>query len=677
VPASTIGMLPAMSERPRSDSAFWSDQIASELAASARPTDRPVHVVNDSKTPSGRAHVGALRGVLVHDAVYRSCLAAGIPVVYRFGSDDMDPLDELSPGLEEHLRPHLGKPLHAVPAPPETDAPDLATWFIDEFFGTFGPLGVGAQTYRMRDVYVSGAFDEAIDAIVRRADAVRQVYREVSGAERPDDWLPLQVVCERCGRIGTTWVTDYDGETVAYQCRPDLVSWAQGCGNSGRVSPFGGRAKLPWKLEWVAKWHVFGVTVEGAGKDHTTRGGSRDVAAACLAAVFDEPAPRNVPYEFFLVGGRKMSSSRGRGVALGDMNALLPPDVLRFVMLRVPPRRAVDFEPNLATVTRLFDDFDRMVNKVAGGEAGPADIALYETARAHPSIRGSAAQQEPLPPLRALPPFDTIVSVVQLPHVATVPALERGIGRTLDPQERSLLDERLVSAKAWLEVFADEEERIVLQPELPSSAEALDQRQRAYLHVLADLLADCPWDGVAVQAALFDAARCTPIETGEGFSAVYRVFLDRQAGPKAGYLLAFLDREQVLGRLRALPYDADALWSATAHTSIADTVAWVVSVAGGEPAAVTVRAVALPAVASPAVASPAVELPAVELPAVASPEPAGRRVEVDVVDSRNRRHRARLWSPSPAETAGGRGPGPDDLATGLVKALREAGYPPL
>jgi len=230
----------------------------------------------------------------------------------------------------------------------------------------------------------------------------------------------------------------------------------------------------------------------------------------------------------------------------------------------------------------------------------------------------------------------------------------------------------LASAKAWLESFADEEERIVLQPELPASAGALDQRQRAYLHVLADLLADCPWDGVAVQAALFDAARCTPIETGEGFSAVYRVFLDRQAGPKAGYLLAFLDRDQVLGRLRALPYDADALWSATAHTSIADTVAWVVSVAGGEPAAVTVRAVA-----SPAVELPAVELPAVELPAMASPEPAGRRVEVDVVDSRNRRHRARLWSPAPAETAGGRGPGPDDLATGLVEALREAGYPPL
>ena len=33
------------------------------------------------------------------------------------------------------------------------------------------------------------------------------MYLEVSGARRPDDWLPLQFVCENCGRIGTTEVT--------------------------------------------------------------------------------------------------------------------------------------------------------------------------------------------------------------------------------------------------------------------------------------------------------------------------------------------------------------------------------------------------------------------------------------------------------------------------------------
>ena len=34
---------------------FWADQIAAESS------DR-THIVNDSKTPSGRVHVGSLRG---------------------------------------------------------------------------------------------------------------------------------------------------------------------------------------------------------------------------------------------------------------------------------------------------------------------------------------------------------------------------------------------------------------------------------------------------------------------------------------------------------------------------------------------------------------------------------------------------------------------------------------
>ena len=48
------------------------------------------------------------------------------------------------------------------------------------------------------------------------------------------------------------------------------------CGRSNQ--PVRGAGKLPWKLEWVAKWKVLPVTVEGAGKDHMGAGGSHKVA---------------------------------------------------------------------------------------------------------------------------------------------------------------------------------------------------------------------------------------------------------------------------------------------------------------------------------------------------------------------------------------------------------------
>ena len=61
----------------------------------------PPFAINDSKTPSGRAHVGALRGVLIHDSIYRELHRRDpAATTYTFGCDDYDALDELPHGLE-------------------------------------------------------------------------------------------------------------------------------------------------------------------------------------------------------------------------------------------------------------------------------------------------------------------------------------------------------------------------------------------------------------------------------------------------------------------------------------------------------------------------------------------------------------------------------------------------
>ncbi|MGH8549736.1 MAG: lysine--tRNA ligase, partial [Methylococcales bacterium] len=217
-------------------------------------------IINDSKTPSGRVHVGSLRGVLIHDAIYRALLDGGTEVTYQYGVDDYDPLDGLPADGVPSLQEYMGCPLCNIPAPAGSKATDLADHYIAEFLDIFKELGVGAQVYRMRDIYRSGRFNEAIDTILKKSDVVRKIYADLSHADRPDNWHPFQVICENCGKIGTTQVTAYDGEEVTYQCREDLVSWARGCGCNSKVSPFDGNGKLPWKLEWAAKWHTFGIT---------------------------------------------------------------------------------------------------------------------------------------------------------------------------------------------------------------------------------------------------------------------------------------------------------------------------------------------------------------------------------------------------------------------------------
>ena len=90
----------------------------------------------------------------------------------------------------------------------------------------------------------------------------------------------------------------------------------------------------------------------------------------------------------------------------------------------------------------------------------------------------------------------------------------------------------------------------MLQDALPERAGELTTSQRAFLHQLADRLPGVVWEDSALQTAVFDVARLTPIAPAQAFKALYRVLLDRDSGPKAGNLLAFLDQDFLLKRLR-------------------------------------------------------------------------------------------------------------------------------
>jgi len=524
---------------------LWCDKLAARISGP--------QTINDSKTPSGRVHVGALRGVLIHDAMFRVLQERQVPVRYLYGVDDYDPLDELPAGQAEHFEQYLGAPLCNVPPPPGSDAPDMAEHYIREFFGVFRELGIRAETYRMRDIYRSGRFNEAIDTILRNAAVVRHVYKVVSNSDRPQDWYPFQVICERCGRVGTTEVTAYDGKEVVYACRHDLVTWARGCGYRGKVSPFDGRGKLPWKLEWTAKWKTLPVTIEGAGKDHNTKGGSRDVAAQCLRRVFGQEPPLNIPYEFFLVGGAKMSSSRGIGAAAREIADLLPPEVLRFLMIRSQPNQPVNFSPDEKYIVKLFNDFDRHHWRPYHDPQ-----VKEEEKRVH--LLSEIVPEGDFYDVT----FQLVVALLQLPHLDLVKEIEKRKGSPLTPIERRHLDQRVGAARCWLDNYASEEEKIILQETLPLRARELSATQRAFLHQLADALPPTPWEDDALQAKIFAVARLTPIEQPQAFQAIYRVLLDRDSGPKAGNLLAFLDVNFLVQRFTELPYAAADLCRETA-----------------------------------------------------------------------------------------------------------------
>ncbi len=528
-------------------STIWADELAARVSGP--------QVVNDSKTPSGTVHVGSLRGPVILDVITRALRAAGRQTTLLYGVDDLDPMDAQALLTPDAVGEAMGRPLAHVPDQEADGHASYARHHAQRFIDIFAGLGIHPDRYYwMSDHYAAGDMDQYIRIALDRTATVREVYQRVANVRHPDTWHPISVICPTCGRVGTTIVTKWDGERVFYECREALVTWAKGCGASGWVSPFGSAAKLPWNLEWAAQWSLFGVTIEPCGKDLATAGGSRDRSDAIAREVFEREPPINVPYEFLNIGGKKMSTSKGRGAPAHLIAEVVPPEQLRLLFLRPRPNQAIEFDPDgTDAIPRLFDEFDRLGAALAGrdikGELPPGFEAMFRYSLLDPAADVGAEAG------RFRFPFGHLATLIQIPGVDIGAVAREEKGADLDEAELADLERRTASARAWLDTYAPDDAKIVVQPTLPDAAEALEAAERLFLVALADRAADpklrgLAHDGESWHAAIFETATEVGVKPGRAFRALYLAFLGRPNGPRAGWLLAKLEPEFVEARLR-------------------------------------------------------------------------------------------------------------------------------
>lgn len=497
-------------------------------------------IIRDEKTVSGRVHVGSMRGVAIHGVIAEALSKRDIPHTFLYEFNDFDPMDDIPSYLpREVFEQHLGKPLKDVPWPDDR-AKSFAEYFANDFKSVILDSGFKPTFYWGSELYTSGRMDGVIREALVHSREIGAIYKKVSGGERNEKWLPIAVVCPSCGKIATTDATDFDGETVQVICREKKVDYTKGCGFEGRVSPFGGNAKLPWKPEWAAKWKVNGVMVEGAGKDHSTKGGSRDVANHISEEVFTYPVPFDVPYEFFLVGGKKMSSSKGMGSSSREIADLLPPKLFRLALLSKEINQAFNFDPEGDTIPVLYDLFDKLAE-------GYTQNKEDDYAKLFEYIHGAKRLTEAY-----LPRFSQVAFIVQMPHMDLRHEVMLMKGSELNVSDVAELNERAEYAMHWLKTCAPEKFVFNLQQEFPLAAKELSATQKKALAMLAAFIEsseDMP-SGEEMHAKLHALKEEVPIAPAELFSAIYLSFLAKTSGPKAGWFLSVLEREFVLARLR-------------------------------------------------------------------------------------------------------------------------------
>lgn len=504
---------------------FWADRVAEEL----KKRKLSLEWVDDMKTPSGKIHVGSLRGVVVHDLVFKALQGLKVKSKYTYIFDNHDPMDGLPVYLDqEKYSKFMGFPLYKVPSPVERFA-NYAEYYAKDFINVFEAIGCHPEILWTTDLYLSGRMNGLINDALNNADKIRKIYEEMYKKEMPKNWYPFQVYCPNCGKVSTTKVTDWDGKVVTFVCNIDQVKFTKGCGFTGKVTPFsdanGISGKLPWKVEWSAKWKALGVTVEGAGKDHMSRGGSHDLTSQISEKIFKYPVPYPLPYEFFLFGGRKMSSSKGLGSSASDMLDILPPELLRFLMVKTNIKQAINFDPAGDTIPKLFDEYQKAssayYDKTDEEPARVFELSQIGEIKKPPSVR-----------------FSVLAQWVQMPNMK-------------DEIKKEGLEEWVKYARIWVEKYAPESEKFLIQEVLPDSAKSLTELQKTYLKEVAGLL-EKKWSGEEFQKELYELSKRLNIPTKDAFASIYTALIGKNHGPKAGWLILSLEKDFVFERFREI-----------------------------------------------------------------------------------------------------------------------------
>ncbi|MFQ5761700.1 MAG: lysine--tRNA ligase, partial [Candidatus Bathyarchaeia archaeon] len=523
----------------------WMENIAEDLA---RRGDAML-VFSTAKTPSGPIHVGVGRE-LVYCSTFETILRQrGFRTRFIFIVDDFDSLKNFPPSVPEGFKEHdeyLGRPMFMVPCP-YGHCENWAAHYANEFIETFPEFGFRPEVMWSHELYGTPEMKNLIRIALKRTADLRRILNEIvaptlsgprleSFAREMTDWHPCLVLCEKCQRLRFSEVSSYDAETdeVAYRC--------EACGYVGRVKVAEWLVKLRWRIDWPAKWALFKVSCEPAGKDHCVKGGAYDTGEVICRDVFGWKGPYRIPYEWILLGDRAMKTHKGISFTFREWSAVAPTETYRYMMLREDPRKHITFLPE--RIPQLLDEFER------------AELIYYNAEKASnmdeernvKTIYSHILTQPPSPTPPRRFPYRFALILVQLKPLLG----ETGIMRKAEEVMKRLhnvealsdfdfqeIRSRLNRAEYWVAHYASDDMKFIVSETLTEEAKAkLDSTQKEALKAIGEMLTTREWNEKELQYQIFEVGKTLGLGA-RIFEAAYYAFLSRNFGPRlAPFLLS-------------------------------------------------------------------------------------------------------------------------------------------
>lgn len=480
-------------------------------------------------SPSGVYHVGTLREVLTADAIMLALRARGRDASHVHVVDDLDPLRKIPAGVPVEFQQYLGMPLCAVP-PPSGTAKSWADFYFKDFLTSANALGLDMEVVRSHKKYQIGFMVPAIELVLQNIEIARRVLSAVSGRKLDEDWSPVQV--NEGGYLKSRRFISVDVKTK-------MLDYENHQGQVQSICYSNGNVKLNWRLDWPARWWLLGVDVEPFGRDHATRGGSYDTGVGLMKQIFQDIPPLPVPYHFINRTGqtKKMSKSSGDTLAISDMLKIMPPEVLRYFVLRYPPDKQLYFDENDGLV-RLIDDFAALLAKA---DKTPDDKQLIDLCQAE-------LPQNTI----SMIPFSHLVASYQaaLKNAdKTLEIIERTEHKTTVSAQRETIKNELRFIDSWLKEWAPEDVKFQLSPHPPKF---ISEPERQFLQALANKIKAAPADadGEWFHKTIYEFKDSFALAPKQLFTVLYKVIINQEYGPRAGWFLSILPRDWLISRLK-------------------------------------------------------------------------------------------------------------------------------
>lgn len=520
----------------------WADEVAEKVLE----TKRKEYVCEGMYTPSGHFHIGNARSELFTPyAVHRALKDKGAKTRQVFVLDDFDAVRKIPVDLnlkEKEKEKFLGVPIYLAPSPVK----GFDTWrnaFIDGLVESIEAFGLKPEVVSAYETYKEGKFNEVIRETLDKAPKIVEVWNRVSGSDKPSDFLPIQMICDECGKSLFTKALAWDGKEVEYECK---------CGFKGKKSPFDGNAKLHWRVHWCAHWVLRNIAYESGGKDHFSKGGSVDVGHAMMREVFKKEPPYQTPTEFILVAGKKMSGSVGNVVNLKDWLEISSPETFRYLNFSYRPNKQINFSFKDNSFILLVENFERAERIYYGLEKAQNEKLTEKIKRNYVFSKLEKPPTEM--PQHISYQFAAFLSQLYDPEkefqqIERILIESGHIKRKFNEKERIEALEKLKRARNWVKKYAPEQFKVSFT-EKPL-LEGIDKTTISALKSLSQIIKDAK-NTEEIQTAFFNTAKENNIKPKALFQAAYLSLIGKKQGPKIGTLVLALGKERVIKRLKEL-----------------------------------------------------------------------------------------------------------------------------